>query len=173
MTIIKRCFVTLFLLIALAGCSAGDDRDTTGNDETDDRIDLIVAGDYVVTMDAADAVIENGAVAVDDGVIVAVGGAAEIDAAYSARERLEGDARIVMPGLVNGHSHAAMTLLRGVADDLALMDWLNNYIFPAEVQFVDTEFVRVRTYRAALGLPAPYGERVRASLERVQRLRRQ
>ena len=50
-----------------------------------------------------------------------------------------------MPGLVNGHSHAAMTLLRGVADDLALMDWLTNYIFPAEVQFVDPEFVRIGT----------------------------
>ncbi|MDH5309048.1 MAG: amidohydrolase [Gammaproteobacteria bacterium] len=50
-----------------------------------------------------------------------------------------------MPGLVNGHSHAAMTLLRGVADDLALMDWLNNYIFPAEVEFVDAEFVRIGT----------------------------
>jgi 5-methylthioadenosine/S-adenosylhomocysteine deaminase len=50
-----------------------------------------------------------------------------------------------MPGLVNGHSHAAMTLLRGVADDLALMDWLQNYIFPAEVEFVDAEFVRIGT----------------------------
>jgi len=51
----------------------------------------------------------------------------------------------VMPGLVNGHSHAAMTLLRGVAEDLALMDWLNNYIFPAEVRFVDADFVRIGT----------------------------
>jgi 5-methylthioadenosine/S-adenosylhomocysteine deaminase len=50
-----------------------------------------------------------------------------------------------MPGLVNGHSHAAMTLLRGVADDLDLMDWLQNYIFPAEVEFVDSEFVRIGT----------------------------
>jgi 5-methylthioadenosine/S-adenosylhomocysteine deaminase len=50
-----------------------------------------------------------------------------------------------MPGLINGHSHAAMTLLRGVADDLALMDWLNNYIFPAEVEFVDADFVRIGT----------------------------
>jgi 5-methylthioadenosine/S-adenosylhomocysteine deaminase len=50
-----------------------------------------------------------------------------------------------MPGLVNGHTHAAMTILRGVADDLALMDWLNNYIFPAEVEFVDAEFVRIGT----------------------------
>ena len=54
-------------------------------------------------------------------------------------------AGIVMPGLINGHSHAAMTLLRGVADDLALLDWLINYIFPAEVEFVDAEFVRIGT----------------------------
>ena len=66
-------------------------------------------------------------------------------AEYSATETLAGEHRVVMPGLVNGHSHAAMTLLRGVADDLALMDWLNNYIFPAEVQFVDADFVRIGT----------------------------
>ncbi len=127
-----------FLVLAVslsAGCQPA----------TDDAIDLIVNGDYVVTMDADDRVIENGAVAVDDGVILAVGPAAEIAAAYTARETFAGDGRIVMPGLVNGHSHAAMTLLRGVADDLALMDWLQNYIFPAEVEFVDAEFVRIGT----------------------------
>jgi 5-methylthioadenosine/S-adenosylhomocysteine deaminase len=111
----------------------------------DGRIDLIVYGDHVVTMNAAATVIENGAVAIDDGVIVAVRAADEINANYTARQTLTGAGRIVMPGLVNGHSHAAMTLLRGVADDLALMDWLNNYIFPAEVEFVDAEFVRIGT----------------------------
>ena len=110
-----------------------------------DRIDLIVQGDYVVSMDEAGTVFENGAVAIDDSLIIAVGPADEILAGYSASETLDGEGRIVMPGLVNGHSHAAMTLLRGVADDLALMDWLNNYIFPAEVQFVDSEFVRIGT----------------------------
>ena len=108
-------------------------------------IDLIVEGDHVVTMDPAMTVVENGAVAIDDGVILAVGPASEINAAFTARQVLPGAGRVVMPGLVNGHSHAAMTLLRGVADDLALMDWLNNYIFPAEVQFVDPEFVRIGT----------------------------
>jgi 5-methylthioadenosine/S-adenosylhomocysteine deaminase len=96
-------------------------------------------------MDATMTVIEKGAVAIDDGVIVAVGSADEINANYAAEQSLSGSNRIVMPGLVNGHSHAAMTLLRGVADDLALMDWLNNYIFPAEVEFVDAEFVRIGT----------------------------
>ena len=111
----------------------------------DDRIDLIVKGDYVVTMDESGTVYEQGAVAVDEGLILAIGPAAEIEAGYQAIEVLDGGSRIVMPGLINGHSHAAMTLLRGVADDLALMDWLNNYIFPAEVEFVDSEFVRIGT----------------------------
>lgn len=112
---------------------------------SEDQIDLIVMGDYVISMDESMSVVENGAVAIDDGLILAIGPATEIANEYSATETLAGDNRIVMPGLINGHSHAAMTLLRGVADDLALMDWLNNYIFPAEVEFVDPEFVRIGT----------------------------
>ncbi len=117
----------------------------TADEALENHIDLIILGDYVVSMDEAASVYENGALAVDDGVILAIGPAAEITAAYEATETLQGENRIVMPGLINGHSHAAMTLLRGVADDLALMDWLNNYIFPSEVQFVDSEFVRIGT----------------------------
>ncbi len=123
------------LAATLLACS-----DSSGRD-----IDLVIYGDTIVTMDADMDVIENGAVAIDDGIIVAVGTAAEIDSRFDGDEVLEGNGRIVMPGLVNGHSHAAMTLLRGVADDLALMDWLQNYIFPAEVEFVDAEFVRIGT----------------------------
>jgi len=96
-------------------------------------------------MDDAGTVHVNGAVAIDENLILAIGSAEDILAEYSAAEVLDGKDRIVLPGLVNGHSHAAMTLLRGVADDLALMDWLNNYIFPAEVEFVDSEFVRIGT----------------------------
>ena len=84
-------------------------------------------------------------VAIDDGTIIAVGPAAEINAAYAAVENLEAANRVVMPGLVNGHSHAAMSLFRGIADDLALMDWLNDYMFPAEVEFADEDFVRLGT----------------------------
>ena len=134
------------LLFALGACSQDTTSSTQGAAEAPaDPIDLIIMGDYVVSMDASASVYENGAVAVDDGLILAVGPADEITAAYSATETLAGENRIVMPGLINGHSHAAMTLLRGVADDLALMDWLTNYIFPAEVQFVDSEFVRIGT----------------------------
>lgn len=112
---------------------------------SDDAIDLIIEGKYVVTMDAAGSVIQNGAIAVDDGVIIAIGDTSDIHSQYSAIETLGGDNRVVLPGLINGHSHAAMTLLRGIADDLALMEWLTKYIFPAEVEFVDAEFVRVGT----------------------------
>ncbi|NCF14097.1 MAG: amidohydrolase family protein [Gammaproteobacteria bacterium] len=102
-------------------------------------------GDHIVTMDPAGTVLHNGAVAIDEGLIIAIGSVADIEAEYRAKETLDGNNRVVMPGLVNGHSHAAMTLLRGVADDLDLMDWLQNYIFPAEVEFVDSEFVRIGT----------------------------
>jgi 5-methylthioadenosine/S-adenosylhomocysteine deaminase len=88
-------------------------------------------------MDENQTVVKGGAVAIKDGLIIALASAADVNAQYTATEHVAGNNRIVMPGLINGHSHAAMTLLRGVADDLALMDWLNNYIFPAEVQFVD------------------------------------
>jgi 5-methylthioadenosine/S-adenosylhomocysteine deaminase len=108
-------------------------------------VDLIILGQSVVTMDANHSTIEDGAIAVSDGVIVAIDKREKIISQYSAQTTIGGDGRIVLPGLINGHSHAAMTLLRGVADDLALMDWLNNYIFPAEVEFVDAEFVRIGT----------------------------
>ena len=94
-------------------------------------------------MDSDGSVHQNAAV--DDGIIIAIGSRTDISASFSATETLVGDNRVVMPGLINGHSYAAMTLLRGVADDLALMDWLTNYIFPAEVEFVDPEFVRIGT----------------------------
>ncbi|MGI9222105.1 MAG: amidohydrolase family protein [Woeseiaceae bacterium] len=109
------------------------------------QVDLIVTGQSVVTMDADNSIVEDGAIAIDDGIIVAIGRSEDIKSQYTAATSIGGDNRVVLPGLVNGHSHAAMTLLRGVADDLDLMDWLNNYIFPAEVEFVDAEFVRIGT----------------------------
>ncbi len=137
------CFCSIFLITALGGCNPSDAPREAA--KRDDQIDLIILGDYVVSMDEASTIYENGAVAIEENLIIAIGPAEQILADYSAVETLAGDNRVVMPGLINGHSHAAMTLLRGVADDLALMDWLNNYIFPAEVEFVDPEFVRIGT----------------------------
>ena len=134
------------VLLALVACTENTaPKPSTTAAAPSGQIDLIILGDTIVTMDAMGAILENSAVAVDDGVILAVGPAAQITAEYSAMETLDGENRIVMPGLINGHSHAAMTLFRGIADDLTLMDWLNNYIFPSEVQFVDSELVRIGT----------------------------
>ena len=146
MTTIKYCFSTFFLVLLLTSCATKQAATKVAAEGSQaNRIDLIVIGDFVVTMDETGTVYENGAVAIDQNLIVAVGAAENILAEYSAEQTMDGKDRIVLPGLVNGHSHAAMTLLRGVADDLALMDWLNNYIFPAEVEFVDPEFVRIGT----------------------------
>lgn len=115
-----------------------------------DSIDLIISADYIVTMDDKHSVIKNGAVAVNKGVIVGVDSKTVINERFIAKENITGKNRVVMPGLVNGHTHAAMTLFRGIADDLPLMDWLTKYIFPAEIQFVDAEFVRIGTQLACL-----------------------
>jgi 5-methylthioadenosine/S-adenosylhomocysteine deaminase len=108
-------------------------------------VDLVVRGGTVVTMDARGSVIEDGAVAVHRGRIVAVGRRAEVDRDFAGRETIEARGRIVMPGLINGHTHIPMTLFRGLADDLDLNEWLTKYIFPAEAKNVTEDFVRVGT----------------------------
>jgi 5-methylthioadenosine/S-adenosylhomocysteine deaminase len=105
------------------------------------HVDLVVTNGTVVTMDAQRHVLENGAVAVRGDSIVAVGPSADIAAQYDAAKIVDARGAIVMPGLINGHAHAAMSLFRGVADDLALDDWLKKYIFPAEARNVTEDFV--------------------------------
>lgn len=113
--------------------------------------DLLVIGGTVVTMDAQRTVIDNGGIAVTGGRIVDIGPAAEIRQRWHAERLVEANPHdLVIPGLINGHNHAAMTLLRGLADDLTLMDWLQDYIFPAEAKTVDERFVRVGTQLAAM-----------------------
>jgi 5-methylthioadenosine/S-adenosylhomocysteine deaminase len=108
-------------------------------------VDLIVRGGTVVTMDAERHVIENGAVAVKGGRIVSVGSVTDIDRTYTAREVVNARGKVIIPGLINGHTHVPMTLFRGLADDLDLQEWLTKYIFPAEAKNVTEEFVRVGT----------------------------
>ena len=104
--------------------------------------DWIWSAGYVITENPQHRVIENGAVAVRADRILAVGTRAEIDARFTPRQRLDRPDAILAPGLINTHTHAAMSLLRGIADDLRLQDWLEKYIFPAEARNVSPEFVR-------------------------------
>lgn len=114
------------------------------------RASLVVHGGTVLTMDADDSILTDGAVALDGSRIVAVGSAADLLAAHPSARRLDARGGIIMPGLVNTHTHAPMVLFRGLADDLELMDWLENHIFPAEARHVDETFVRWGTRLACL-----------------------
>lgn len=138
----------LVAVIALAAVMAMAWQHTSPAGRT--RISLLISGGTVVTMDAAGTVVGDGAVAVDGTTIVAVGAASDLEARYVARDRIDARGQIVMPGLINTHTHAPMVLFRGLADDLALMDWLTQYIFPAESATVSPEFVRIGTRLAAL-----------------------
>ena len=108
-------------------------------------IDLIVQNGTIVTMDASRRVIENGAVAVQKGEIVAVGTSAEINRNFSSKQIVNAQNKLVIPGLINTHTHVPMSLFRGIADDLDLQEWLQKFIFPAEAKNVTEDFVRVGT----------------------------
>ncbi len=107
-----------------------------------ERVDIIIRGGTVVTVDGSSRIIENGAVAVKGERIVAVGTALEIAAGYASARVINAAGKVVMPGLINTHTHVPMVLFRGIADDLVLMEWLQKYIFPAEAKNVDEQFVR-------------------------------
>jgi 5-methylthioadenosine/S-adenosylhomocysteine deaminase len=110
-------------------------------------VDLLITGGTVVTMAGAN--IDDGAVAVSGDTIVAVGTAADLGARYEPRQTIHARGMAVVPGFINTHTHAPMTLFRGIADDRDLMDWLQNYIFPAEAKNVDRDFVKWGTRLAA------------------------
>jgi len=114
------------------------------------RVSLVVTGGIVVTQNAARQVINPGAVAIDGADIVAVDTPQAIAAGFEASETIDARGQVVLPGLINTHTHAPMVLYRGLADDLALMDWLQKYIFPAEAKTVSPEMVRIGTRLAAL-----------------------
>ncbi|MGC1913508.1 MAG: amidohydrolase [Candidatus Acidiferrales bacterium] len=106
-----------------------------------EKADLIVSNGTVVTMDAQHRILNQGAVAIRGDSIVAVGATDEILAQFDAPKIIDARGAIVMPGLINAHAHAAMSLFRGLADDLSLDDWLHKYIFPAEARNVNEDFV--------------------------------
>lgn len=112
--------------------------------------DLILSAGKIVTMDAKRSIIDNGAVAISGGRILAVGPRAQIDKEFQARRRIDRPGSLLTPGLVNAHAHAPMSLFRGIADDMALDRWLGDFIFPAEARNVNEEFVRAGTRLAVL-----------------------
>ena len=129
------------VLLVLAGGRSLAGRQAAGPRQ----VSLIVANGIVVTMDGERRVLTPGSIAIDGRDIVAVDTPTAIAARYRAAETIDAAGQVVIPGLVNTHTHAAMVMFRGLADDLALMDWLQRYIFPAEGKTVNPEFVRAGT----------------------------
>jgi 5-methylthioadenosine/S-adenosylhomocysteine deaminase len=109
------------------------------------QVDLLVLNGTLVTMDKGRRVIEDAGVAIEGGRIVAVGSRRDIVRRFVAPEKVDATGKIIIPGLINGHTHIPMTLFRGLADDLDLQDWLTKFIFPAEAKNVSEEFVRAGT----------------------------
>lgn len=109
------------------------------------EVDILIKNGTILTMNGQEEVITSGLVGIkhDEIVLVGKGDREKIE----ARKTIEADGSLIVPGLVNGHTHAAMSLFRGLADDLPLMDWLTNYIFPVESR-MDSEFVYVGTLLA-------------------------
>ena len=113
------------------------------------QVDQIIIPRWLAPMDAADAqrppVLEDHALAISGDRIEALDSCEAIRARYHAKTEVALGEHVLMPGLVNAHTHAAMTLLRGYADDLPLMDWLSQHIWPAEAEWVDARFVEIGT----------------------------
>lgn len=102
------------------------------------NFDILIINGTVLTMDAGNSIFKNGIIGIKGDSIVHVGG--DTGRKFQAKTIIDAKEGLVLPGLINGHTHAAMTLFRGLADDLPLMDWLNNYIFPVESK-INAEFV--------------------------------
>jgi len=114
------------------------------------EVALVITNGTVVTMDDDARVLSPGGIAIDGTDIVGVDTAEAIAKQFRGRETIEAWGSVIMPGLINTHTHAPMVMYRGLADDLALMEWLQKYIFPAEARTVTPEFVRAGTRLAAL-----------------------
>src|SRR5215216_2506485 len=112
------------------------------------KVNTIFTNAFVLTMDETLTQYTPGAVAIRGDSIVGVGMAEDIAEEYSADETVDCHGKVLMPGLINAHTHVPMTLLRGLADDLRLDVWLMGYMMPVEREFVSPEFVRLGTLLA-------------------------
>ncbi len=135
----KNVLITFFLVVTISTSLLGQASGRAAN------VDTLIVGGTVVTMDSDRRVIENGAVAIRGGKIAAVGTRAEVAAKYRARLTVNATGKVVIPGLVNAHTHVPMSLFRGIADDMDLQEWLTRFIFPAEGKNVNEAFVRAGT----------------------------
>ncbi|NOT48110.1 MAG: amidohydrolase [Acidobacteria bacterium] len=109
-----------------------------------ETVDLLILGGTIVTMDQGRNVIEDGAIAIKGGKILRIGKPSDMRG-MRAKQTIKAAGKVIVPGLINTHTHVPMVLFRGISDDLDLQEWLTKYIFPAEAKNVDEAFVRAGT----------------------------
>ena len=125
---------------------ATTDRDSKmGNTGEQLKVDFLIVNGLIVTMDAGYRILEGGALAVREGEIVDIGTTDELQKKYAPSQLMDATGKLVMPGLINTHTHSPMTIFRGYADDLHLKEWLYDHIFPIEAEFINPENVRTGT----------------------------
>ncbi|QLH43142.1 MAG: TRZ/ATZ family hydrolase [Coxiellaceae bacterium] len=114
------------------------------------KIDTLICPRWLIPVEPHNIYYENYALAIDEGKILAVLPQTEALQQFQANNTIELPNQVLLPGLINAHTHSPMTLFRGLADDLALMEWLNNHIWPAEKQLMNNDFIRDGTELAIL-----------------------
>ena len=139
---------TMLVAVVMTLAAAGS---VTGQPASSPRsVSLVITGGTIVTMDGDRRILTPGGLAVDGTDIVAVAESDAIAERFVAADTIDATGMVVLPGLINTHTHAPMVMYRGLADDLALREWLEQYILPAESKTVTPEFVRLGTRLAAL-----------------------
>ncbi len=133
----KLFFIAASLLFA--GCTAAQEAPKQAI-----SVDLLVRGATIVTMDGDRRVLENGFLAIRGDEISAIGSdvAAAFPKGITAKQNIDATGKLIIPGLINGHTHIPMVLMRGLKDDVTLDDWLRKFIFPAEARNVTEDYVR-------------------------------
>jgi 5-methylthioadenosine/S-adenosylhomocysteine deaminase len=109
------------------------------------NVDLLIVGGTLVTMDGERRIIEDGAIGITNDRIEIIGTRKTIASTVRAKRTINAAGKVIIPGLINTHTHVPMTLFRGISDDLDLNEWLTKFIFPAEAKNVDEQFVRAGT----------------------------
>ncbi|MEM9983809.1 MAG: amidohydrolase, partial [Bacteroidota bacterium] len=139
-----RIFLLSGFILGLHSCQESADHTRSANRSLA-QVDLAIQQAYLVTMDSAWSVYPSATILIKDGVIERIGPEDSLRGSYRAIETWNAQGRLILPGLINTHTHAAMTLLRGLADDLPLQEWLENYIWPTEAQFMDSSAIMIGT----------------------------
>ena len=105
-----------------------------------EKADIIISNGAVLTVNNNDEIINNGAVVIKKNIIIDLGKSFDIKNKYKTEKEIDAKSGVIMPGIVNAHTHLAMSIFRGLADNLPLDKWLMEHVFPEEKRFIDKEF---------------------------------